>query len=227
MEYVHPHPPEALIEGREHEHSGSVPGERWLELGAVLLMAVATLATAWCGFQAATWSGHLSENFSSAASSRVLAVQASTQAGQHRIDDLIYFDSWLEARQAGNDQLANLQRRRFRPEFVPAFEAWMAQRPFANPNAIAGPLYMPEYRSADAALGVAHDEVAEEHFAHGIEAKSNADRYILATVFMAAVLFFAGISLRLDWLRLRIAVLGMAGTLLAGGSAFVLSLPLA
>jgi hypothetical protein len=227
MEYVHAHPPEALIEGREHEHAGSAHDDRWLELGAVLLMAIATLATAWCGFQAATWSGHLSEDFSSAASSRVLAMQASTEAGQHRIDDLIYFDSWLEARQAGNEQLADLHRRRFRPDFVPAFEAWMAQRPFTNPSAIAGPLYMPEYRSTAAALGVAHDEVAEEHFTHGIQAKSNADRYILATVFMAAVLFFAGISLRLDWLRLRITVLGMAGALLAGGAAFVLSLPLA
>jgi hypothetical protein len=227
MEYVHAHPPEALIEGREHTHADAVHRERWLELGAVLLMAIATLATAWCGYQAASWSGHLSEDFSSAASSRVLAAQASTEAGQHRIDDLIYFDSWLEARQSGNERLADLQRRRFRSEFVPAFEAWMAQRPFANRDAIAGPLYMPQYSSTDAARSVAHDEVADEQFRHGIAAKNNADRYILATVFMAAVLFFAGISLRLDWLRLRMAVLGMAGALLATGSAFVLTLPLA
>jgi hypothetical protein len=227
MEYVHAHAPEALIEGREHAARNPLSAERWLELGAVLLMAIATLATAWCGFQAASFSGHLAEDFSSAASSRMLAVQASTEAGQHRIDDLIYFDSWLEARQAGNEALADLQRRRFRSEFVPAFEAWLAQQPFSHREAIAGPLYMPEYRSTDADRSVAHDEVAEELFRQGIDAKTNADRYILATVFMAAVLFFAGISLRLDWLKLRIAVLGMAGTLLAAGTVFVLSLPLA
>jgi hypothetical protein len=227
MEYVHPHPPEALIEGREHAHADPGQRERRFELGAILLMAIATLATAWCGFQAASWAGHLSEDFSSASTSRMQAVQASTEAGQHRIDDLIYFDSWLEARQSGNERLAQLQRRRFRPEFVPAFAAWLAQRPFTNPKAIAGPLYMPEYRSTDADRGVAHDELAEEHFRHGVEAKTNADRYILATVFMAAVLFFAGISLRLDWQRLRIAVLGTAGVMLAAGVAFVLSLPLA
>jgi hypothetical protein len=227
MEFVHPHPPEALIEGREHAPANPLGSERWLEFGAVLLMAIATLATAWCGFQAASWSGHLAENFSNMASSRMLAVQASTEAGQHRIDDLIYFDSWLEARHDGDERLMDLQRRRFRAEFVPAFEAWMAQRPFTNSEAIAGPLYMPEYESNDAARSVAHDEVAEEHFRHGVEAKTNADRYILATVFMAAVLFFAGISLRLDWLKLRIAVLGMAGTLLAAGAVFVLILPLA
>jgi hypothetical protein len=46
-------------------------------------------------------------------------------------------------------------------------------------------------------------------------------------VFFAAVLFFAGISLRLDWRPLRIAVLGMALALLTGGVAFVLTLPVA
>jgi hypothetical protein len=44
---------------------------------------------------------------------------------------------------------------------------------------------------------------------------------------MAAVLFFAGISLRLEWRRLQLAVLGMACALLVGGAALVLSLPLA
>jgi hypothetical protein len=225
MEFVHPHPPEALIEGREHAPAAN--SERWLELGAVLLMAIATLATAWCGFQAASWSGDLSEQFSHAAVSRVDAVQASTEAGQHRIDDLLYFHAWLDARQAGNHRLADVHRRRFRPEFVPAFDAWLEQRPLTNRDAIAGPLYMPQYQSTAAARGAAHHDKAEEHFALGTQAKTNADRYILATVFMAAVLFFAGISLRLDWLRLRIGVIGAAGALLAAGGAFVLTLPLA
>jgi hypothetical protein len=44
---------------------------------------------------------------------------------------------------------------------------------------------------------------------------------------MAAVLFFAGISLRLDWRPLRIAVIAMAAGLLAAAGAYVLTLPLA
>jgi len=227
MEYVHAHAPEALIEGREHAPTNPLSAERWLELGAVLLLAIATLATAWCGYQAAGWSGDLSQQFSQAANTRMLAVQESTQAGQRRIDDLLYFGGWLDAREAGNERLAAVYRRRFRPEFVPAFEAWMAQRPFTNAKAIPGPLYMPEYRSASQERSTKLDAAAAEHYEHGTLAKVYADRYILATVFMAAVLFFAGISLRLDWLRLRVVVLGMACTLLAGGAAFVLTLPLA
>ncbi len=46
-------------------------------------------------------------------------------------------------------------------------------------------------------------------------------------MFFAAVLFFAGISLRLDWAPLRIAVVALAAIALIGGGAFMLSLPIA
>ena len=223
MEHVHVHPPHELVE----RHADPVSLDRRLELGAVLLLAIATLATAWCGYQAAHWSGDVSAQFASAAVTRVQAVQASTQAGQRRIDDLLYFNHWIDARRNGDAELADIYRRRFRPEFVPAFEAWMAQRPFRNPNAIAGPLYMPQYRSADQDRSAELHTASDEHYEHGTNAKVAADNYILATVFMAAVLFFAGISLRLDWRPLQIAVLGMACALLVGGGGFVLSLPVA
>jgi hypothetical protein len=227
MEYVHVHAPHELIERRDHSPADPARVERRLELGAVLLLAIATLATAWCGYQAAGWSGDLSAQFASAASTRVQAAQASTQAGQRRIDDLLYFNHWLDARRSGDARLAEIYRRRFRPEFMPAFEAWLAQRPFTNPDAVAGPLYMPQYRSAQQARSAELHAAADEHYHHGTQAKVNADRYILATVFMAAVLFFAGISLRLEWRRLQFAVLVMACGLLVGGGVFVLSLPLA
>ena len=227
MERVHAHPPHALTEGREHEAEARERGEHRLELIAVLLLAIATLATAWCGYQAARWSGHLSEQFAHLSTARVKAAEAATRAGQLRIDDLLYFDGWLEARESGNAELAGMYRRRFRPEFVPAFEAWMAQRPFSNRTASPGPLYVPQYRSSDLERSAELHAVADEHHADGTQAKLNADRYILATVFMAAVLFFAGISLRLDWRPLQVAVLCMAGAMLLGGGAFVLSLPFA
>jgi hypothetical protein len=227
VEYVHVHAPEALIEGREHAPTDPARVERRLELGAVVLLAIATLATAWCGFQAAGWSGDLAERFALHSATHVKSAQAATRAGQLRIDDLLYFNGWLDARRSGNEELASIYRRRFRPEFVPAFEAWIAQRPFTNPDAIPGPLYMPQYGSSEQTRSAALDAAADEHFEHGTHAKIYADRYILATVFMAAVLFFAGISLRLDWLPLRVAVLGMGCVLLGGAGAFVLTLPLA
>jgi hypothetical protein len=193
----------------------------------VLLLALTTLATAWCGYQATRWSGEQSQHFARASATRIKAQQAATRAGQLRIDDLLYFNGWLDARQSGDRRLEAIYRRRFRPEFVPAFRAWIAQRPFTNPRAIPGPLYVPQYRSADLVRSAKLDAAADTLYKQGTDAKTNDDRYVLATVFFAAVLFFAGISLRLDWWPLRVAILGMALALLVGGTVFVLTLPVA
>jgi hypothetical protein len=227
MGHVHVHAPPELEQSRGGGDHGPGRAERRLELGAVLLLALTTLMTAWCGYQAARWSGEQSQRYARASATRIKAQQAQTRAGQLRIDDLLYFNGWLEARRAGDPELTAIYRARFRPEFEAAFRAWLAQHPFTNPRAIPGPLYMPQYRLADLARSAALDKQADDLYQEGTAAKQNDDRYILATVFFAAVLFFAGISLRLDWRPLRIAVLGMALALLVGGGAFVLSLPVA
>jgi hypothetical protein len=107
------------------------------------------------------------------------------------------------------------------------FRAWIAQRPFTNPRAIPGPLYMPQYRPAALDRAAALDEEAEELYREGAEAKEHDDGYILSTVFFAAVLFFASMSLRLEWWKLRVAVFGLATAMLLLGVVWVLSLPIA
>ena len=228
MGHLHVHAPHELTEGRKGGHAARPNrAERMLELGAVLLMSVTTLATAWSGYEAARWSGVQSQHYARASATRIKAQQQSTTAGQFRIDDLLYFDGWLDANRAGDEKLATVYRRRFRPAFVPAFDAWLKQRPFTNPHAVAGPLYMPQYRPAELARSKELDADADALYEKGTQAKTNGDRYILSTVFFAAVLFFAGISLRLDWRPLRLVVLAMATVLLLGGATFVLTLPTA
>jgi hypothetical protein len=210
---------------------GHVPGpsraDRMLELGAVLVLSITLVATAWSGYQAALWSGEQARLYTEASSLRVKSAEETTLAGQARIDDLLYFNHWLDAHRSGDRELATIYRRRFRPEFVPAFRAWMAQKPFTNPDAIPGPLYMPQYRLAAADRAAEHNEHAEELFREGLEAKEHDDDYILSTVFFAMVLFFAGVSMRLEWVRLRVVVFGLSCLLLVGGLGFVLSLPTA
>lgn len=228
MPHVHVHAPHELTEGHAGGSTGRPEGrERLLELGAVLLLSITTLATAWSGYQAAHWSGEQARHYARSSATRIASQQQATRAGQLRIDDLLYFNGWLDAHRAGDRKLAAIYRRRFRPEFVPAFRAWIAQRPFTNPHAIPGPLYMPQYRPAELRRAHELDAEADALYAEGTDAKSNDDRYILSTVFFAAVLFFAGISLRLDWRPLRIFVLGLATAMLLGGAGFVLTLPVA
>jgi hypothetical protein len=223
--HVHVHQPHELSDTSAEADDRRDRTERVLEIAAVLLMSVTTLATAWSGYQAARWSGEQSQSFARASATRIKGQQQTTAAGQTRIDDLLYFNGWLDARQAGDRRLATIYERRFRHEFVPAFRAWLAQRPFTNPRAVPGPLYMPQYRLAATTRAAKLDAQADALYLQGTEARSNDDKYILSTVFFASVLFFAGISLRLLWNPLRMVVLGLAAVMLVVGLGFVLSLP--
>jgi hypothetical protein len=226
MPHVHVHAPHELAEKEGSAENVTSRRERILELGAVVLLSVTTVATAWSGYQAARWSGDQSQHYAQASSTRVESQRQSTMAGQLRIDDLLLFNDWLNADDAGNRKLARVYRRRFRPEFVPAFRAWLAQDPFHNPRARPGPLYMPQYRLAAAVQARVLQAKADELYREGTSAKSNDDKYILSTVFFAAVLFFAGISLRLDWPPMRVAVLCLGSVMLLSGVVFVLTLPI-
>src|SRR5215207_2708752 len=212
MPHVHAHAHHAVTEPPAEAPPGGPPDrrERLTELGAVLMLSLATLATAWSGYQAARWSGEQSQHYARASTMRIKAQAQTTQAGQLRIDDLVLFNGWLVAREEGNDRLAAIYRRRFRPAFQPAFGAWLAQKPFTADDPVPGPLYMPESRLQETARAAALDAEADELFSGGTEAKATDDHYVLSTVFFAAVLVLAGISLRLEWRRLRNAVLGIA-----------------
>ena len=120
--------------------------ERWFEVATGIVLAVVAVATAWSGYQAARWDGVQAQYYTQASAKRVESTRASTLAGQHTLYDLTLFNQWLNAHAAETTQLAKMYERRFRPEFRPAFVAWLATDPFSNPNAPAGPLYMPEYK---------------------------------------------------------------------------------
>jgi hypothetical protein len=221
-ESVHVHPPDELTEVEE----GHGRSTRRLELIATLLLAAATLGIAWSGYQAARWSGLQSELYASATQTRTVANRETTRAGQARLQDLLNFNRWLETTTDGNTTLADLYVRRFRPPFVPAFEAWLATDPLNNPQAESSPLYMPQYKLPGFARAARLDRLADREFNQAQAATINTDDYILITVFLAIVLFFAGISLRFTWQAMRITVLVLAGVVLGFAVVRVLSLPI-
>ena len=220
-EHVHIHAPEELA-----PHSGHLTGrERLYELVAAILLSLATLGIAWSGYQAAKWSGLQSRRYAQASTARSQANRASTLASQDRQQDLLNFNRWLEVDTNGNQALASLYERRFRPEFVPAFKAWQAQDPLNNPNAIASPLNMPQYHLANGATADTLEHVGDVRFDEGRSATDHTDAYVLTTVFFAAVLFFAGISTRFDWMTVRTGVLVFAAIGLGYAAFRIFTLP--
>lgn len=220
-EHVHIHAPEELAR-RSERPSGR---ERVYELVAAVLLSLATLGIAWSGYQAAKWSGQQSERYAQASTARSEANRTSTLASQDRQQDLLNFNRWLEVDTNGNQTLASLYERRFRPEFVPAFAAWQAQDPLHNPNAVASPLNMPQYRLANAERADALERLGDRRFNEGKDATDHTDAYVLTTVFFAAVLFFAGISTRFDWMTVRAGVLLFAAVGLGYAAFRIFTLP--
>ena len=220
-EHVHVHAPHELTE----ESHAVANRERILEFAAVLLLSIATVCIAWSGYQAAKWSGLQARHYAQASTARALANRSATLGGQERIQDLLNFNRWLEVSTAGDEQLAQLYQRRFRPEFVPAFTAWIAQDPLTNTAAVASPLLMPQYKLANLEKADTLETIGDTRFEQAKEATEHADSYIFSTVFFAAVLFFAGISMRFNWLPMRITVLALSALFLGYGIFHLAGLP--
>ncbi|MGH7358853.1 MAG: hypothetical protein ACRDWD_11585 [Acidimicrobiia bacterium] len=220
-EPVHVHAPRELSETPEHASRR----ERLLELAAAILMALATVAIAWSGYQAARWSGLQAQRDAEANAARAEANDARTLAAEQRLEDLTNFNRWLELSTEGNVVLASLYEARFRREFRPAFDAWLAEDPLLDPTATPSPLREDEYQLAANDEAERREDAAAESFDEGREATENGDHYVFTTVFLAAVLFFAGISLRFNWMPMRIAILVLAAVFFGAGLVQLFSLP--
>ncbi len=220
-EHVHVHAPHELSEPSEATNGR----ERILEIVSALLLSLATVGIAWSGYQAARWSGFQAEMYTKASTARSLANHNSTVAAQQRTQDLLNFNRWLEAETQGNASVASLYERRFRREFVPAFEAWRADDPLDDVGAIPSPLREREYMLKRAVRAQRLEKVGDARFEDGREATENADDYVFVTVFFAIVLFFAGISLRFQWFPMRVTILALGGGLLVYATIYVFSLP--
>ena len=220
-EHVHVHVPHELSESGEAVSRR----ERVLEIVAALMLSLATVGIAWSGYQAAKWSGIQARRYTQASTARSNANRAATLAAQERTQDLLNFNRWLEVTTEGNTQLAELYERRFRPEFRPAFDAWAADDPLNNTNAVASPLLEPQYVLADAVEADRLERLGDRRFEEGKSATENADDYVFVTVFFAIVLFFAGISLRFTWFPLRVGIMVLAGALIVYGAIRLGTLP--
>ncbi len=220
-EHVHVHVPHELGEPGETTSTR----ERWLEIAAALLLSLATLGIAWSGYQAAKWSGLQARRYTQASTARSFANRAATLAAQDRTQDLLNFNRWLEVSTDGNTELASLYERRFRDEFRPAFDRWLADDPLHNVNAFPSPLREKNYVLANGVKADKLEALGDVRFEQGKAATEHADDYVFVTVFFAVVLFFAGISLRFAWLPMRLLILGIGALLLVYGGIRLGTLP--
>jgi hypothetical protein len=214
-----------------------------VELVATIVLAIATILTAWSGFQSGKWGGEQAVNFSEAGAARTESTRADTLAGQlTQIDVAMYID-WVTAI---SDDLAEgtvtetqlspyapvkgtvsgFLYLRFREEFLPAVDAWLAEHPITNPDAPKTPFTMDEYVVAKGVEADALSALADEKAAAARIANQNGDNYVLTMVLFASVLFFAGVSSKMNRPRNQMLILGFGIVTLIVGLVIIVSLPI-
>ena len=200
-------------------------GRNWQELLVTVLLVVAALATSWSSYQATRWNG---EQAAAAGRTNAIRIDAARADGLARTQtqvDVATFIAWADADLRGETKVADFYVDRFRDEFQPAYEAWIAEQALTNADAPTTPFVMEEDQVAAKQPPEELDAEAEASAAEvrlDIQRSSN---YVLTVVLYAIVLFFAGMSTRLSNRRLR-WVTTIAGTIvLLGALAWVATFP--
>jgi hypothetical protein len=184
--------------------------KRWVEPVTALLMALATLSTAWCSYQSAAFtrkSNRLMNEFNSLERrAGLLTMHGMQQATIHTA----MFMQLLAAQQEGNDKLVNFYVERFPPDVRKAYDAWMAERPFENPNADPHPFVPKLYEVRGTREAAEANAKAANSLQTARNASSVSGQYLANTVLFATVLFFASASGKFEQRRVRVVAFAFA-----------------
>ena len=191
-------------------------------------MAVASLSTAWCSYQSSRWSGQSSDLDTHADKLERQAVACTSRsAGRSRASSCAAVMEVIDAQLNGNEKLAQFYTDRFRDDLKPAYEKWIALKPFDDPAAPPHPfvpgLYTPRFEQE------IRDAKAEADASRRRETSPDtiASSYLSNTVMLASVLFFAGTAGKFDQRHVRQFSLAFAIALFLYAAVRMLMLPVA
>jgi hypothetical protein len=201
-------------------------GRDWVEVGATVLLALAAVATAWSSYQATRWNGEQARTSGSVNKTRIEAARASDLANAQQQVDVATFMQWVDSYARDEARLVDFYRERFREEFKPAFEAWIATKPLQTESAPLTPFAMPQYRLAARAEAARLDRMAEDLSAEVRRDIQRASNYVLGVVLFAVALFFAGISTKLTSPGLRTAMVAIGCLLFLGTAVWIATFPM-
>lgn len=140
--------------------------------------------------------------------------------------DIFLFSEYLNARSTSNEAVASFYARRFSPQLTEAHEAW--KRSGRSTNVLADdPFETNLYRLPLAARADAAESEGKQLWNESGVAAEASNHYILISVVLAAVLFFAGVAPQFETRKKRdvVLMLGMAGLLVAIGMFVMLPRP--
>jgi hypothetical protein len=202
--------------------------DKW-ELIATIVLSLATLASAWSGYQSARWNGEATDANRAATVSRIDSTSQTNLAERQLTTDVSLFSTWVEAELAGNTVLAAAVSDRFRPGFVPAFDSW---RESDGEELVTGalpdgsPFTRAEYVQPAAIEAERLLNVSESEALRADAASAVGDNYVLTAVLYASVLFLAGIASKISQFRSRQLAIGLSGGVFLVATGVMLFMPM-
>lgn len=200
--------------------------DRWIEFLSVIVLSLATIMTAWCGYQAAQWDGEQANYYNLATTAQVAASQKANEGVIQTSTEIGLFVEYAAAISTDNTELADFFFNRFPPTLRAATNAWLAQNPLQNPEAPLTPFDMDEYVVEEQ---IESEELQAESvalFHKANEANELSDEYILLTVLFATVLFLTGIAGKFQWRVLDAAMLIMGTCVFVYGAIRIVNSPI-
>jgi hypothetical protein len=199
-------------------------GDRLVELIAVILLGIATVGTAWCGYQASRWNGESADLAREAINDRIEASRLYGLGVQAVAYDAGMIAEYAQAFRSSDDGLLRFYRQSLiRPGLIPLLDAWEAdvEAGRAPPNLLTDQEYLDEqlgpYREAEArATATEADSDA---------AGRTANQYILTTLFLATSLFLSGVTSSFESRFVRLLLLFGAGLAILLAATRLVDLP--
>lgn len=184
--------------------------KKWLEPITALIMALATVGTAWSSYESAAWTRQANRLMNEVNSLERRAGLLSLQAMQTTTIHVGLFMEALAAHQAGNEKLMNFYVERFPPEMRKAYDAWIAQKPFDNPTADAHPFVPSLYQLAGSREAAEASAKTGNLIEEARKSGTISGQYLANTVLFAAVLFFANAASKFGQRRVRVVSFAFA-----------------
>ncbi len=104
-------------------------------------------------------------------------------------------------------------------------DEWLEEEPLRNARAKPTPFQLPTYQPKAIVESDRLDRKADKLFEEGREANQTSDNYVLATIFFAAVLFFAGVATKFTSNRVAVGAVGFGTLVFLAGLTRLVTLP--
>jgi len=198
---------------------------RLLEVIAVIILGIATVGSAFCGYEATRWNTREGDLERDAATSRVEANRLFSLGTQTVVYDTTVVAQYAAAIAAGDQRLVDFYKTTLvRPDFLPIIDQWTEQiRAGEKPvNLLSDQAYLDSQFAGYTKAGAE----AEAFTVEAGQASDHADAFVLTALLLAVSLFFAGVTSSFRVTTARILLLIGAVVTLAIAAGRVADLPI-